>query len=452
MSFGEDTFSGFGDTNPTPSASSGYDYSLGGGYAPSPGLTAPDQSNTPGFGFSAPGPGLQAPGYDLSGGIGSDLGSWAGLGDMTGATDYGLSSLWSLNDAGYPDASGVGFTAVPSRNPAGLGVDPNRNAFSAEDPQDFWGSKAQKALSFFSQFNPVTSLINGGLTALNSKDPVRSVLQGLLGKFGGAAGQMANAGYNVATAKDPMAAGLGLGGAMLGGQLGGAFAGAQGAQLGSSLLGGALSGAATLNPSYGPYGSGSVVADTLANPGASRGASGGAVAAATSDGGGRNWTDSAMSLASGIYGLRLANAQRDLANQAIGGSAPWTASGGNAVAGEQLKKVIAGDFTGDAGFEAAQKAAARAGSQQPGGFSASAAAQAALKYQNDRIGALGGAAGVGFNPGAGYQTAVSGASAANGLASSSLGSLGFGASSGASMPPWLQAYLVKNGMGGTANG
>jgi len=156
-----------------------------------------------------------------------------------------------------------------------------------------------------------------------------------------------------------------------------------------------------------------------------------------------------MSLASGAYGMYLANKQRQTAQRAIAGSAPWTTSGGTAMAGEQLKGVIAGDFTNDAGFRAAQQSAARASSQQPGGFAASAAAQAALKYQNDRIQTLGAPAGVGFSPATGYQTALSGANSANQLASQSLGSIGYGATganAGTQMPPWLQQYLIQNGM------
>lgn len=123
------------------------------------------------------------------------------------------------------------------------------------------------------------------------------------------------------------------------------------------------------------------------------------------------------------------------------------------MAGDALKSVISGDFTKDAGFTAAQLAAARTSAQQPGGYAASAAAQAALKYQNDRIAALSAPAGVGFNPAAGYGTALQGESAANALTSSSLGSIGFGASgAGQTMPPWLQQYLIQNGMGGPKNG
>jgi len=163
-----------------------------------------------------------------------------------------------------------------------------------------------------------------------------------------------------------------------------------------------------------------------------------------------SWMTPLMSLTSGGYGMYLANKQRQQAKAAIAGSAPWTASGGTAMAGDQLKSVISGDFTNDAGFKAAQQSAARASSQQPGGFAASAAAQAALRYQNERIGALGAPAGVGFSPASGYQIATQGTQAANQLASSSLGSIGYGAtgsSAGTQMPPWLQSYFIKNGMG-----
>ena len=152
-------------------------------------------------------------------------------------------------------------------------------------------------------------------------------------------------------------------------------------------------------------------------------------------GGGRNWTDTLMSIGSGLYGMHQANAQRELAQQA---AAPSRA------AGVELQRVMSGDFTNDAGFKAAQLSAARAGSQQPGGFAASAAAQAALKYQNDRIAVLSGASGSGN----GYTNALNGMNSANNLAGSSLASVGFGSSSGSSNPPWLQQYLIQHGLAG----
>jgi hypothetical protein len=159
-----------------------------------------------------------------------------------------------------------------------------------------------------------------------------------------------------------------------------------------------------------------------------------------------------MKVGSGLYGMYQGNQQKQLAQQAIGGSAPWTAQGGNQVAGQQLQKVIAGDFTGDAGFKAAQLAAARAGSQQPGGFAASAAARAALQYQNDRIQALGAPAGVGFNPAQGYSTALQGQQQGINTAMAGMGEIGAGMTGTTSgtgmntMPPWLQQYLIKNNM------
>lgn len=153
-----------------------------------------------------------------------------------------------------------------------------------------------------------------------------------------------------------------------------------------------------------------------------------------------------LSAGSGLYGMSMSADQRKMLEQAILASAPWTTSGGTAMAGEELKRAISGDLSNDPGFKLAQQAAARASSQQPGGMASSAAAMAALKYQNDRIAALSGPAGVGFNPGAGYQTAASGFPAASSLASSSLASIGFGTTS-SQMPPWLQQFLIKNGMG-----
>jgi hypothetical protein len=197
--------------------------------------------------------------------------------------------------------------------------------------------------------------------------------------------------------------------------------------------------------------------NSTVGPGTALGGRSGAFTGGGSGGmgaGGQGWLPALMSIGSGIYGMNEARKQRELAQQAISGSAPWnTAQGapagsGAQVAGTALTNVIQGDFTNDPGYKAALQAAARTSSQQPGGFAAMAAAQAALKYQNDRIQALGPAAGVGFSPGAGYQTALGGMTSANDLASRSLGSIGYGVTGTQPMPPWLQKYLIDNNMGG----
>ena len=197
--------------------------------------------------------------------------------------------------------------------------------------------------------------------------------------------------------------------------------------------------------------------NSTVGPGTALGGRSGAFTGGGSGGmgaGGQGWLPALMSIGSGIYGMYESRKQRELAQQAISGSAPWnTAQGapagsGAQVAGTALTNVIQGDFTNDPGYKAALQAAARTSSQQPGGFAAMAAAQAALKYQNDRIQALGPAAGVGFSPGAGYQTALGGMTSANDLASRSLGSIGYGVTGTQPMPPWLQKYLIDNNMGG----
>ena len=197
--------------------------------------------------------------------------------------------------------------------------------------------------------------------------------------------------------------------------------------------------------------------NSTVGPGTALGGRSGAFTGGGSGGmgaGGQGWLQTLMSIGSGIYGMNEARKQRELAQQAISGSAPWnTAQGapagsGAQVAGTALTNIIQGDFTNDPGYKAALQAAARTSSQQPGGFAAMAAAQAALKYQNDRIQALGPAAGVGFSPGAGYQTALGGMTSANDLASRSLGSIGYGVTGTQPMPPWLQKYLIDNNMGG----
>ena len=164
----------------------------------------------------------------------------------------------------------------------------------------------------------------------------------------------------------------------------------------------------------------------------------------------KSWISPLMSVGSGLYGMSQAAQMKQLAQQAIGGSSPWTASGGAAGAGTALTNAINGNFAGDPGFALAQRAAAAQSSQQPGGFAAKAAADAALQYQNQRIQTLSAPAGVGFSPAAGYSTAVQGTAAGNQLASSSLGSIGYGAATATgsnAMAPWLQQYLIQNGMG-----
>jgi len=162
---------------------------------------------------------------------------------------------------------------------------------------------------------------------------------------------------------------------------------------------------------------------------------------------GQGWLPTLLNIGSGIYGMSQAEKQRQEAQRAIAGSSPWTSSGGQAAAGTELTRVMQGDFTNDPGFKAAQLAASRTSSQQPGGFAAQAAAQAALKYQNDRIQALSQPAGVGFSPASGYQIAQLGNASADTLASQSLGSIGYGVRGTQPMPPWLQQWLIANGMG-----
>ena len=158
---------------------------------------------------------------------------------------------------------------------------------------------------------------------------------------------------------------------------------------------------------------------------------------------------SLASIGSGIYGMYKANQLADQAQTNADKAAPWTSGvvtpgSGQQVAGDALKNVISGDFSNDAGFKLAQLSAARTSAQQPGGYSASAAANAAIKYQNDRILALSAPAGVGYNPSASAATA--GTQAANTLAGQSLGSIGFGLSGAGAVSPQLQALLLKYGL------
>ena len=166
-----------------------------------------------------------------------------------------------------------------------------------------------------------------------------------------------------------------------------------------------------------------------------------------------SWISPLMSVGSGLYGLSLAEEQKKLAQQALQHSSPWESSGGMAGAGSALTNAIQGNFANDPGFALAQRAAAATSSQQPGGFAAQAAAQAALQYQNQRIQALSGPAGTQFSPAQGYATAGQINQGANSLASQSLGSIGYGVGTMTGqnqMPPWLQRYLIQSGLGNGA--
>ena len=441
----------------------GIDYGFT-GMGTTPGLTA-GWDSSPGYTFGSgtdQGFTVGPDGYDIGGGLGTSLG---GFTSVNSPADYSFNSLFDMSQLGQsnygmqPTGYSEGMQVSPSNAAAGYGLSAAQpsNGFGYQQEPGFFGSKAQKVMSFLSKFNPVTSLANTAYGMFNSPDPAKALAQGLIGMAPG--GWAANMGYNAATSPSPAGYAATQGAGYLGGMLGGAVAGQAGAQLGSEALGGVVGGevgrANASAAGYGPFGSGSPAEAGFASGAAGLANGPGPSASAGRAPGGteRNWTDTLMSIGSGIYGMRQADAQRQLSQQAIGGSAPWTASGGNAVAGEQLKAILAGDFTNDAGFKAAQRSAARASCQQPGGMAATAAAQAALKYQNDRIQALGAPAGVGFSPAAGYQTAVQGVASANDLASKSLGSIGFGVNGGnTGMPPWLQTWLIQNGMGGPKGG
>ena len=446
---GDGGIGGFGGVS-NPSVGGGFNYGFTG---TTPGLTA-SYDTSPGYSFGdQPGYGLNPGGYDIGGGLGGSLAGQQGYGDYGLDANYGLTSQFSMGQLGQSSyglqpAGYEGLQAQTSPIAGGysLGANQATNGFGYQQEPGFWGSKAQKAMSFLANLHPVTGLINTGLQIANSQDPVKAGIQGLLGTLG-PVGQMANIGYGAATSPNP-AGYLGNTAAMTGaGMVGGMLAGSAGAQAAQGFMGDQIGQQAAADRAIGAFGSGSPMSAGIQSAQAGGGQVGGAP-----QGGGRDWTDTLMKVGSGLYGMYQGNQQKQLAQQAIGGSAPWTAQGGNQVAGQQLQKVIAGDFTGDAGFKAAQLAAARAGSQQPGGFAASAAARAALQYQNDRIQALGAPAGVGFNPAQGYSTALQGQQQGINTAMAGMGEIGAGMTGTTSgtgmntMPPWLQQYLIKNNM------
>ena len=431
------------------SGNSGVNYGFS-GMGTTPGLSA-GYDTSPGYGFNTgtdAGFNAGPSGYDISGGLGNSLG---GFTSVNSPADYSFNSLFDMSQLGQsnyglsPTGYSEGLQASASPASAGYGLvgETPGNGFGYSQDPGFFGSKAQKLMNFMAKFNPVTSIASGIYGALNSPDPAKAAVQGLVGMVPG--GWAANMGYNAATSPSPAGYAATQGAGYVGGMVGGALAGQAGAQLGSEALGGMVGGevgrANAQAAGYGPFGSASPAEAGFASGAAGAGMGAGPAGTQMAGmGGGRNWTDTLMSIGSGIYGMRQANAQRDLARQA---AAP------SAAAGAAMQNVIAGDFTNDPGFKAAMKGAARASSQQPGGMAASAAAQAALKYQNDRIQTLAGASGSGN----GYANALSGIASANNLASQSLGSVGFGVNGGnTGMPPWLQTWLVQNGMGGPKGG
>ena len=480
MSYGSDSYGGaaegvngasFGGSKSFGGGGGGANYSLPDTNFSNQGLTAqPDTS--PGYSFGdQPGYGINPGGYDISGGLGSQIPGLQGYGDYGLTPDYGLTSQFSLGQLGqtnygFQPSGYEGMQAQVSGPAAGYGLSTPQanNGFGVREEPGFWGSKAQRAMSFLAGFNPITAGLSGLANIAMSRDPVKSGVQALLGTLG-PVGQVANIGYGAATSKNPIGylagtAGM-MGAGMVGGTVAGAvggdiagaagaqLAGSAGAQLGQGLMGEALGQAARQEASIGPFGAGSPMAAGIQSAQA-----GGGQAGSQQGGGGRDWTDTALKVASGLYGMYQANQQKQLAQQAIGGSAPWTAQGGNAVAGQELQRVIRGDLASDPGFKLAQLAAARTSAQQPGGFAASAAANAALRYQNERIQTLGAPAGVGFNPAAGYQTALSGQQQGINTAMAGMAEIGAGATGNTSgtgmntMPPWLQQYLINNNMRG----
>jgi hypothetical protein len=307
---------------------------------------------------------------------------------------------------------------------------------------------------------PGSGIVTSQMTSKGSQEQLGSPLGmiAMLGSGGAGAGfgsattgipSAADAGYGWGNAYDAVA---GTGGPQALGETGGYGASAMdaGGQLSgpgmgsASTGGGAFSGlgdwASNLFKGGSPWATSSTGLNTLASEG---GGGGGA--------GMSSWLSPLMSVGSGLYGLSQAEQQKKLAQQALQGSSPWASSGGMAGAGSALTGAIQGNFTNDPGFALAQRAAAATSSTQPGGYAAKAAADAALQFQNQRIQALSGPAGTGFSPAQGFQTALGGMAQGNALASSSLGSIGFGINqatggTSAQMPPWLQQYLIQNGL------
>jgi len=450
--------SGYGSfSSPDYSLGSGTTQGLKVGYDFSPGYrfnTGTDYGLSPGS-------------YDIGGGLGYGLDYGSTLGPDFGTNDWGL----DYGQLSRAQMGGLGLNVAPNPNfgPMGfdqpLGVSAGRTPLSMREEPGFYGSKAHKALSFIAQFNPVTAAASGLYGVFGAPDQ-KTAMGAALGMVPGPAGMLGRAAYGAYNSPDPggylgtQAAGT-LGG-MVGSAIGGGIAGQAGAQLGGQLGAEGLGGLAATEAARaykarqdaGIYGSGSPVEAGRAQAQASmaREASQQAYGGGSGRPAERDWVDTALKVGSGLYGMYQGNKQQQQAQQAIAGSAPWTAQGGNAMAGEELQRVIRGDLANDPGFKLAQLSAARAGAQQPGGFAASAAANAALRYQMERMQALGAPAGVGFNPAAGYQTAQQGTQQGINTFKTGISGIAAGMTSPTAgtgmntMPPWLQQYLINNNM------
>ena len=188
------------------------------------------------------------------------------------------------------------------------------------------------------------------------------------------------------------------------------------------------------------------VAGTTA--GTAAGAAGTAAAGALGSelSGWQKWLGPILSGLSGAYGLYQADKMSDMAGDAMDRNPWWGEGGGAQNAGNKLTAAINADFANDPGYALAQKAAAATSSTQPGGYSAMAASNSALMYQNDRIRALTTPSGAGFSPATGAANAYNMMGSANQLASQGLGSLGYGAAQATGQLPWMQNYLIQNNL------
>ena len=170
------------------------------------------------------------------------------------------------------------------------------------------------------------------------------------------------------------------------------------------------------------------------------------------------WIGPAMSVGSGLFGMRSADQMRRMAALAGSRSDPWGQSGGRALADSQLQELMrnpGGVAENDPAYklriQGAQRAMGPMG--QGSGAMAVAGANASTDWFNQRLAQLGGMAGASASPAAGAYTQMTGDIAANDLASKSLASIGYGVTratgGGTALPPAVQEWFRQMGF---ANG
>lgn len=167
--------------------------------------------------------------------------------------------------------------------------------------------------------------------------------------------------------------------------------------------------------------------------------------------GGMDMIKGGMSIGSGLYGMKLARDQMELAKRLGKRSDPWGNSGGRQLADSQLQELMRspGGLQSDPGYQARMQGVQRqnAAYGSDSGAMAVAAANASGDYYGQRLQQLAALAGAPGNPGGGAQMEMMGNAQGASLAGPALASIGYGVSRMAGpesgMPPEVVQWLMR---------